>query len=349
MIPYWSMWTILLLAMLATPPRTPVPGFPVGPGFVAMIVAICLMIGLRFEVGGDWLNYIEIFDWIQSRPLADAGGRSDPGYTLFNVIAIWLGADIWLVNLLSAIPFAVGLFALSRRQPEHWLALLVAFPYLVVVVAMGYTRQASAIGFVMIGLASYTRTGSIFRYLFWVALAAAFHKTAMLTVALVFMTSDQRRIVNLAILVIAAIGLYFAALGDSTDRLLTNYVGARYQSGGAAIRVSMCVVPGLLFLFLRKRFGFHPLEEKLWRNFSIAAILAAVALATTPSSTAVDRIALYLLPMQMVILPRLAGYVLETGTGRALVASYSAAVLFVWLNFGTFSRAWIPYRFWFLA
>lgn len=349
MIPYWTMWALILVAMLSTPPREPVPGFPVGPAFKLMLVALCLMIGLRYRVGGDWFNYLDILDWLRVTPWAETTSRSDPGYSVFNYLAIWLDADIWLVNLLSAIPFCAGLFALTRRQPENWLALLVAFPYLIVVVAMGYTRQAAAIGFIMVGLASYTRNGSIVRYLAWVALAATFHKTAMLMVAVVLLTNNERKIVNLGMLLVSGVGLYYAVLGDSTDRLLTNYVEAAYQSSGAAIRVSMCVVPGVLFLFLRKRMGFHPLEERLWRNFSIGAVLAAVALATTPSSTAVDRVALYLLPMQFVILPRLAGHVLAHGTGRALVATYSAAVLFVWLTFGTFSRAWLPYRFWLFA
>ena len=33
-----------------------------------------------------------------------------------------------------------------RRQPMPWLGLLVAIPYLVIVVGMGYSRQAIALG-----------------------------------------------------------------------------------------------------------------------------------------------------------------------------------------------------------
>jgi hypothetical protein len=38
------------------------------------------------------------------------------------------------------------------------------YPYLAIVVAMGYTRQAVAIGLIMAGLASYFRDGSVLRF-----------------------------------------------------------------------------------------------------------------------------------------------------------------------------------------
>ena len=50
---------------------------------------------------------------------------------------------------------------------------------LVVVVAMGFTRQAAAIGFLMLAFAAFSEK-SLVRFLIFVALATTFHKTAVI-------------------------------------------------------------------------------------------------------------------------------------------------------------------------
>jgi len=68
----------------------------------------------------------------------------------------------------------------------------------------------------------------------------------------------------------------------------------------------------------------------------------------SPSSTAVDRVALYMLPMQMVVfgyLPDVIGRGKLTRGPILLVLVYYGLVEFVWLMFATFSYAWVPYRF----
>jgi len=68
-----------------------------------------------------------------------------------------------------------------------------------------------------------------------------------------------------------------------------------------------------------------------------------------PSSTVLDRIGLYLLPLQIVVfvhVPDILGRMVGHKTfWIAAVLLYYAAVLFVWLNFASHSGAWIPYRF----
>ena len=125
------------------------------------------------------------------------------------------------------------------------------------------------------------------------------------------------------------------------DVLVKNYIGARYSSSGAGIRVSMSLLPAIIFFLYRRRFGFSEVEEKLWRNFSLVGIGSTIALVLSPS-TAVDPIALYLLPLQFVVLARVPSTLVQLGLGTFLVAAYSAAVLFTWLTFGTHSDHWIP-------
>jgi hypothetical protein len=111
----------------------------------------------------------------------------------------------------------------------------------------------------------------------------------------------------------------------------------------------MSLLPALVFLLFKQWLGFTEAEGKLWRNFSLVSIAAAVALLLSPSSTAVDRIALYLLPLQFVVLARIAGTLLSRSFGSLLIAAYTAAVLYIWLNFAANAPSWVPYRSWFDA
>ncbi len=202
-----------------------------------------------------------------------------------------------MVNLICAAITVWGLAALVKREPHPWLSLLLAVPYLIVVVAMGYTRQGAALGFLMLGLASLLRTESLPRFLFWVKMAALFHRSAVVCLPMVAFLGNRGKIVDLALLVTAGLGLYTLLLQDSVYLLVKKYIGARYSSSGAAVRVSMSLLPPIIFFLYRRRFGFSEVEKRLCRNFSLVAIGSTIALVLSPSSTAVDRIALYLLPL----------------------------------------------------
>ena len=95
--------------------------------------------------------------------------------------------------------------------------------------------------------------------------------------------------------------LYDLLLANSVDQFVTNYIEAEYNSQGAAIRVAMNLVPATIFLAARSRFRYLTLDDRMWRNFSLAAWLFLVLLLVLPSSTAVDRLALYVIPLQLAI------------------------------------------------
>jgi hypothetical protein len=256
-----------------------------------------------------------------------------------------LGAGIWLVNLVCGMLFSWGLVRFARTQANPWAVMLVAVPYLVIVVAMGYTRQGVAIGILMAGLASLLRGASIPKFAVYVFSAALFHKTAIVALLLVLVSARRNLFLNLLFILVAIAVLYDTLVAESVDRLLRNYVSDRYNSQGALIRVSMSIIPAIMFLAARKHFGFRPDEDILWRNFSYATLLLTVLLAVLPSTTIVDRLALYVLPLQLAIIARLPDHVLKSGYARILVVAYAFAIQFVWLNYATNAESWLPFRF----
>jgi hypothetical protein len=107
----------------------------------------------------------------------------------------------------------------------------------------------------------------------------------------------------------------------------------------------MGLVAACVFLLRRKDFGFSAHEDRIWFYFSLACFAALLALIATPSSTAVDRLSLYLMPLQLVILSRTPFVYVSRYFGFALVAAYCFLVQFVWLNFATHASYWVPYQF----
>jgi hypothetical protein len=144
-------------------------------------------------------------------------------------------------------------------------------------------------------------------------------------------------------------GLTFLFVGrlleDSLENFVRNYVQAKYSSQGALIRVAMNLVPATLVLTLASRLGFSDTERRLWRNFALASFALLALVLVSPSTTAVDRVALYVLPIQIAVLSRVPGGLMRELTGKLTVIAYSLAVQFVWLNFAAHADSWIPYRF----
>jgi hypothetical protein len=308
-------------------------------------VIVALMIGFRFKVGADWITYQAIFGFSQLldvRRMISLFG--DPGYSVITWSVAHAGGSIWLVNLIGGAVFSWGLLRFCRAQANPWLAMTIAIPYLVVVVAMGYSRQAVAIGILMAGLASVIEGASTLRFAIYVAVAALFHKTAVMVLPLVAFAQPRSRLINLLAGIALSYLFYDLFLSESMNVLYRNYIKAEYSSQGAAIRVVLNVIPAVLYLINRRNFHFEPAESKLWFYFSLASLLFLALLIALPSSTAVDRMALYIIPIQIAIWSRVhTAYRLHT-VGRVITIAFAAAVLFTWLNFAVHARYWVPYQ-----
>lgn len=322
------------------------PRWRTPPSFVFGGLVLVVVIGLRRDVGADWTNYERIFDAIRTWGAMRSLASADPAYAFTNWAAARLGLDIWAVNLVCAGIFTYGLLRFCRDQPNPPLAVLVAVPYLVIVVAMGFTRQGAALGLVMLALTHYFR-GSVGRMTLCLAFAVAFHKSAIIVIPLLALASSRRRVLTLFLLGIIAAVAYWLFVSASLDFLVTSYMGTRYSSAGAEVRIAMNVVPAAIY-FLASRWVVGTRDEKrLWWIFSIAAFVSLVLLYSTPSSAAVDRMALYLIPLQVVVFSRLPmAFSEEAKPNFAIligVIAYSMAVEFTWLNYGVYASDWIPY------
>lgn len=315
--------------------------------WILTFLTLTMIIGFRYEVGGDWGNYFRYLKGANNLTFADLATLEDPGYWALNVLSVRLDFGITGVNTLGAFIFSIGLFLFCRSLPRPWLALACAMPYLVTVVAMGYTRQAIALGLVMIGFVMLSRT-RFATFVIWVLLGALFHKSAVLMIPLAALTISKHRFLNVALVSVGTYLGYTVLLEDSASQLVQTYTDENIQSSGAFIRLAMNALPAVLFLLYSKKFMITPSEKKLWVVISLISIGMFIAFFATNLSTALDRMALYFIPLQLVAFAHLPDAIGRPG-GRnqnivAGILLYYAAVMFVWLNFASHAYAWVPYQ-----
>lgn len=356
---YWLIYAVFALGAFLhrpSPVRPPVARGSVlasyGPRSLAPIFVAALLIiliGLRYEVGGDWGNYLYFFENIGRQDLEHALARSmqEPGYTLINWLAAKLGAGIWLVNLLCAVPFTVGLMRLSNQQPNPWLALLVATPFLIIVVAMGFTRQAAALGFLMIGVSDFIEKQSLSRFVALTLVGALFHRTVLVFIPVLLLWGGRSFFVSVLLASIAIATAYYTVFSTAIALYEPGYIKSQYDAAGATVRILMNVIPSLILFASGSKFFLSREEKVVWKTFAGLSLLAASALLVVESSVVIDRMALYLIPIQIFVLSRLP-YIVAEGRTQLFwvfgIGLYSGFVLFVWLNYAVHSAAWLPYR-----
>jgi hypothetical protein len=341
MLPYWILFSIPAFAMLAPSMLRP-QSQRVVLWFVGGVFA--LAIGLRFQVGGDWGAYLRHFDKSAFLSFSDVFQGGDPGYYLVNWLVWNLDGNIYWVNLICGAVMMFGVIRFSLRQPLPWLAILVAVPYLLVVVAMGYTRQATALGFMLLGLVA-LGDKNLRWFVIWVLIGAAFHKSAVLMIPVAALASSGNRLLTAFwASLMALLGGYLFLL-DSVDALWENYVEADYQSSGGLIRVLMNLVPALLFILFNKRMQLTSAEQRLWWWISVLCLVCIPLVVL--SSTATDRVALYLIPVQLFVFSRL-HQITDDAFWRSMivlgVVCYYGLVQFVWLNYAVHAHYWLPYQ-----
>lgn len=343
---YWALFLWPALATLAFSEKRTMT-LAMKSSMWSFAIILTLVIGLRFEVGVDWGNYLGHLDLAEELTLLEFIERGDPAYWILNWIAAASGAGVWLVNLVCATVFVSGLFVFCRRLPNPWIALMVAMPYMAIVLAMNYTRQSIALGFVLFALVA-LHDGRLRRFVIFVVIAALFHKTAAVLVFIGAMASTRNRWWTLVWIGFAAMVAYWAFIADSEQTLIEAYITEQMASDGAAIRVAMNAAAGVIFLVTRHRFELAPAERQFWIWMSLIVLLFIPVLWLSPSSTVVDRMGLYFMPIQLIAFSHLIAPN-ASGWGRQipsilLVMAYGV-VQYVWFNYSNYYWAWLPYKF----
>ncbi|HVR89984.1 MAG TPA: EpsG family protein [Novosphingobium sp.] len=334
---------------LAYPIRTEryIPGPAQGLALMAFVLFYVLLGALRFETGGDWLTYGEMFDEIQSESLLYAVTTTDPLYGVINWMSAQLGTGIYLVNGICCFVLGYGAVRAALTTREPWLALLIAVPYLLIVVGLGYVRQGAAIGVILIAISSIDRSRPL-RTIVYLVIATLLHSSAAMAVPLFgYALIKRNRAFAIVAMVVGAL-MFVTLLAPRLNQFEIGYIDTEYESSGAGIRLLMGLVPSLLILARYRRFASSARTRSIWIAISIANLMAGVALLISASSTLVDRVALYFSIVQLAAFGDIRDLLgisnRMTFFLRILLIAIAAAVQTVWLVYATHSIYWVPYQ-----
>lgn len=340
MLTYWLMFLVPVSMALLVGQKRRSNLMP----FLLVGFFFSLLIGLRHEVGGDWDSYL----WHYERTVGVSfyeillSGK-DYGHQALNWLMARWDLGVYGVNMVYGTVFMIGLIKLSRDQLYPWIAMASAVPYMIVVVAMGYSRQAMALGIFMWAI-TYLRKGKLKTYFMFIFIAALFHKSAIILLPLGVFLYGKGMILRLLMIIPLFIGAWSLFVAEAQSNLVYQYIEKDMQSSGAVIRVFMNFIPAILLLIYRKEWKRDFNDYAFWYWIAIGSIVAMGLVGII--STAVDRISLYFIPIQLAVyarLPYLARNKVSPAMIKLMIVLGYTAVLFVWLNYGTFSKYWIPY------
>lgn len=320
-------------------------------GLLIFIIALLywFFIGWRFQIGVDWNNYLHMYRSASGRPLGELISAAEPAFSALLWLAYVTDGGVILVNVIAAMVFCWGFFAMAKRCVEPFLAIIVATPLVVVVVAMSGIRQAMAMGVLYYLIATWEKRRTLARTMF-VLFASLFHFSALFTgvfVALGSRLSPDARIATATSAFAAAVGVYW--LFPSRFEFYSEaYVGeGSVTSPGALAHVGLLVIAALVYFAVRRRWHQVLGESELFKYMAVAALLMLPAIYV--SSVGASRLSFYLWPLAMYVwsgLPAL----LRTEGGRyiyrAAVVGASVIIMIIWLQYANSSWAYVPYRNW---
>lgn len=338
MAPYLS--TFFLIALVAI--ATEITNRKWTLTFNSTFIFILIFIGLRDEVGGDWTSYLLIQNSISGLSLEKSLIYTDPAYGLISWLANYLNIGIYGVNFVCSAIFTYGLYRICIEQTKPWLGLCVAIPYIITAVAMGYTRQSAALGFVFLAISAIQHRKPV-KFTLLIIGATLFHKSAIF--CLIF-TAGQFSLWDFAKKYSLLIIISFIFISHYIDHISTIYLSGQVESDGGMIRLIMNFIPACIFLISRKQWA-----NKWSQSYDITFTLALLSFAFLPIglffSTFADRLALYLTPIQIAVysrLPLLLPTSLRAGMMIAIILMY-LTIFTVWLLWSPWAQCcWIPYK-----
>lgn len=346
---YWLFFAFVAVMALAYGDRGDAVGVSLAHRFALLgfLMSYVALAGLRFEIGGDWVAYDEMFIAAQASSLTEAMGLSDPGFGLLLWLSAQVGGGIYLVDAICAWLLGYGIIRLALSTRDPWLAVVIALPYLLIVVGMGYVRQAAAMGLIMLAVDSLSqaRRGRTIVYL---ALAASFHSTASVMFPLFGYAMTQRYRAFALVTAIVGTVAFAAVLLPRLNNFEVGYLDSAYDSRGATVRLAMNVLPALILVANYKRFVRDSLSRAVWIGTAAASVIALIALQLSPSSTAVDRVGLYFAMIQVLVFGSII-QLLAIGPRMRLpvrvgVVMLAAGTQLAFLVFGTHAESWVPYK-----
>lgn len=313
------------------------------------LIFLFVFSAFRFEVGCDWTGYLNQYYVYGAVSLAALVEQSEPLWVgLFSLQTLW-DLDYPWINVASSMIFFSGAHIMARRQPNPLAFLGLLFPVLIINMPMSAIRQSAAIGVMFIAFTAFLDR-ALFRFILLVLVASAFHSSAVVFLLLAPLVTGKYSRWRLIIAATLALpGAFFLSGSEEAGLAASRYVNSGVDAAGAIFRVGVLGLSGMYFLWcLRRKW-----EQRFPDDFKLAmlgSLMMVGALVLVPvSSVIADRLAYYLIPVQVLILTRIPYF--QWNSNRQLHIIFPYVLLFsmfvVWTSLsGLFDQCYRPYQTW---
>lgn len=308
-----------------------------------------LFVAFRFQVGCDWGGYLRHYTIVKD-PDFQVVDHSDPLW--WWLVSQIEGANldyVWL-NVATTAFFFAGVHLMARRQPDPLTFIILLFPVLMIHISMSALRQAIAVGFVCAAFMAFVDRRLVL-FVALIFLGAQFHASALVFLFLAPLVHGQYSKVRLISAVLLALpGAYFLASGEAALQATDRYIDGDLDAFGAIFRVGFVSLSGLGFLWTLNRSWKHASPQDYKLAITGSLMMVATLFLLPVSSVIADRLAYYLVPIQVMIFARLPFLPLAAKVRRMVLPLPwigNFAIFTAWISLSWIFRVcYTPYRSW---
>lgn len=338
------------------------------------LIIIIIFTGLRYKVGADWEVYEYLFNSFKNLgfPSIAIFKSSDPLYIVLNIFADRLGSYIYLVNITISTIYFLALYSIAVHLSGNKIGtiyLISSYLLIIVILNMGYTRQALASGFILYFYYNFFKKNYLLS-LSCFLLSVLSHKTSLIVYLMILVTfvienKDLLKIsfknfFSLILIVIAALFFFFIYEQDIL-RLIDVYVVSSFgnnqypslnikqpvMSEGVIFKLLyLYFFVGLFFLYKKKIFFINKNEKIIF--YSLIIPIIGVGPFIGYFSSFVDRILVYhyFFPIFVTLkILNVENFKIKEKKIKieTTIIIFSFIALLAWLIFANHSKYWINY------
>jgi hypothetical protein len=213
---------------------------------------------------------------------------------------------------------------------------------------MGYHRQALALAFFMVGVIQLEKN-NFNKYFFFIFIGFCFHYTSLFLIAFGLLANPKFNFKHI-FLTIFFVGITLIA----ADPVLLNKIIEVYIlnpfliSKGAFMRILLCLITAIIFFRFNSNPNFEIKNKKLFYIQSYFVLAFTISLIFFPNlSTLIDRLAIYFIPFQLIIISNFLNIFSQKDSSRLivffLISLTYLSILLIWVYLGEYSHWWYPY------
>ena len=316
--------------------------------WIFSIFFLSIFIGLRFEIGGDWVIYKNFFNHLNDKNInLNFKEFLDYGmlYVAINKIAYYLGIQFIGVNFIFALIFMHSLSNFIKDSDNRWLALAITFPIIIIILGMGYTRQGLAFAFSLYLIRSLENKKILLSYLYLIFAILSHISAITLSIFIIFYIIYYKKYFQLVTLILIPTFFLFLFF-DKFYHLLYFYVGSGQHmiALGSIPRSLMLVIVAALFLVLKNKY-LNMTNYQIFFYKWISYLIMIIFPFSLVSSITSDRLLLYLYSLKLALISFAKLKDTKINIIIFILVSIYFFYLVVWFYFGVNSLSWVPYNF----